>query len=72
VVRGEKMKTVGEKVLGPMGEVICGFANNNAGMQKVSKVTVEGDLSKADDDPDAWQGLDLAGKVGGTVANLLR
>jgi hypothetical protein len=65
------MQTVGEKILGPMGEAVLGFAGDDAGLEQEGQVAVEGDLSEADDDADARQSLDLAGKVGGAVANLL-
>jgi len=38
----------------------------------MGEVAIEGYLSQTDDDTDAREGFNLAGKVGGAVANLLR
>jgi len=65
------MQAVGEKILRPMREVILGFASNDAGMKQVGKVSIESDLSKTNDHADTWQRLNLAGEMGGAVANLL-
>jgi hypothetical protein len=40
-------------------------------MKQVCKISVEGDLSKTNDDTDTWQSLNLVSKVGGAVTNLL-
>jgi hypothetical protein len=72
VVRGQKVKVVGEKVIRSVAEAVGRFAGDDASMQKVREVAVEGDLSETDDDADAWERLDFAGEVGGAVANLLR
>jgi hypothetical protein len=71
VVGSEKMQTIGEQILCPVGEVILGFAFNDAGVEQVRKVAVEGDFSEADDDTDTWQCVNLVGEVGGAVTNLL-
>ena len=71
MISGEKMQTVGEKILGTMGEAILGPAGDDAGFEQEGKVTIEGDLSEADDDTDARQGLDFGGEVRGAVADLL-
>jgi hypothetical protein len=72
VVRGQKVESIGENVVRSVGEAVGRFASYDAGMQKVRQVAVEGDLSETDDDADARKRLDLSGKMGGAVANLLR
>jgi hypothetical protein len=72
VIGSEKMKAVGEKILGAMGEAIVGFAGDDAGVEEVGEVAVEGDLSQADDDADARERLNFIGQMDGAVANLLR
>jgi hypothetical protein len=71
MISGEKMQTVGEKILGAVGEAILGLARDDAGFEQEGQVTIEGDLSEGDDDTDARQGLNFSGKVGGAVADLL-
>jgi hypothetical protein len=71
VISGEKMRAIREEVLGTVGEAVLGFAADDAGVEQVGEIAVEGDLSQADDDTDARQGLDLSGQMGGAVANLL-
>ena len=71
VVGGEEMQAVGKTILGAVGEAVLGFAGDDAGVEQVGEIAVEGDLSEADDDADARQGLDLGGEMGGAVANLL-
>ena len=66
------MKTVGENVIRSMAEAVGGFAGNDAGVQKMRQVAVEGDLSETDDDADARKRLDLPSEMRGAVANLLR
>ena len=44
---------------------------DDAGVQEVSEIAVECDLSEADDDSDTGQRLYFGGKMGGAVANLL-
>ena len=65
------MEAVGKIVVGAVGEAVVGFARDDAGVEKVGEIAVEGDLTKADDDTDARQGVNLVGEVGGAVANLL-
>jgi hypothetical protein len=71
MVGSEKMQTIGEQILCPVGEVILGFASNDAGVQQVGEVAVEGDLSETDDHTNTWQRVNLLGEVGGAVADLL-
>src|SRR5258708_15836720 len=65
------MQAVGKTIVGAVREAVFGFALDDAGVEQVGEVAVEGDLAKADDDTGARQGLNLVGKVGGAVANLL-
>jgi len=65
------MEAVRKIVVGAVGEAVVGFARDDAGVEKVGEVAVEGDLTEADDDADARQGLDFLGEVGGAVADLL-
>ena len=55
-----------------MGEAVLGFASDDAGVEQIGQIAVECDLSEADDDADAGEGLDFVGQMGGAVANLLR
>jgi hypothetical protein len=71
VIGSEEMETVREQILGSVGKTIFRFANNDAGLEQVGEVAVEGDLSEGDYDTDAWQGLDLGGEVRGAVAEFL-
>ena len=57
--------------MGSVGEAVLGFAGDDAGLEQVGEVAVEGDLAEADDDADAGQGLDFSGEVDGAVADLL-
>ncbi len=72
MIGGEEMQAVGKKVLGSVGEAVLGFASDDAGLKQKGQIAVEGDLSEADDDADAWQRLDLGGEVRRAVTNLLR
>lgn len=72
MIGGEKVESVGQDVLGAVGEAVGGFAGDDAGVEQVGHVAIEGDLAEADDDADAGECLDLGGEVGGTVADLLR
>ena len=65
------MQAAGKTVVGAVGEAVFGLALDDAGVEQVGEIAVEGDLSEADDDADARQGLNLVGKVDGAVANLL-
>jgi hypothetical protein len=71
VVRGEKMKAIGETIVGAVGEAVFRFACDDACVQQEGEIAVEGDLSEADDDLDTRQRLDFSGKMGAAVANLL-
>ena len=66
------MQAVGKTIVGAVGEAVLGFAGDDAGLEQVGEIAVEGDLSQADDDADARQGVNLVGEVAGAVANLLR
>jgi len=55
VIGSEEMETVREQILGSVGKTIFRFANNDAGLEQVGEVAVEGDLSEGDHDTDAWQ-----------------
>jgi hypothetical protein len=72
VVRGQKVEAVGENVIGSVSEAVGRFACDDAGVQKMRQVAVEGDLSETDDDANARKRLDLPGEMRGAVANLLR
>jgi hypothetical protein len=72
MVGGEEMEAVWKTILGAVGEAVLRLAGNDAGVEQVGKITVEGDLSEADDDADSREGFDFSGKVDGAVANLLR
>ena len=71
MIGGEQVKAVREHELCSVAETILRFASDDAGLEQVSEVAIESDLSEADDDTDAWQGLDFAGQVGGAVAEFL-
>jgi hypothetical protein len=66
------MEAAGEKIVRSVSEAVGGFAGDDAGLQEVGQVAVEGDLSQADDDADAGESFDFAGEVSAAVANLLR
>jgi hypothetical protein len=72
VIGGEKMQPVGKTIAGAVGEAVLGFAGDDAGVEQVGEIAVEGDLSQTDDDADAREGANLIGEVSGAVANLLR
>lgn len=72
MVGSEEPQTVGQGVFGAMSEAVLGLSRNDTCVQEVCKVAVEGDLTQADDDADAWQGLNLTSQVRGAVAYLLR
>ncbi len=72
MIAGEKVQAVGQDVLGTMGEPVGGFLLNEASLQKIGQIAVEGDLSQTDNDPDAREGFYLPGEVSGAVTNLLR
>ncbi len=71
MVRCEKVETVGEKILGSVREAVLGFSRDDAGVEQVGQIAVEGDFSEANDDADSRQGFDFTGQMGGTVADFL-
>ncbi len=72
MVAGEQAKTVGQGVFGSVGKGVFGFSRDDAGLQEIGEVAVEGDLSEADDDADSCECFDLGGEICGAVADLLR
>jgi hypothetical protein len=66
------MHPVGKDVLRAVSESIFRFPGNDAHLQKIGKVAVEGDFAEANDDANAGQSLNLMGEMGRAVANLLR
>ena len=52
--------------------MVFGLATDNACVQKVREISIEGDLTQADDNADLSKGLNLLGEVLCAVANLLR
>ena len=66
------MEAVREQILGSVSETILRLALDGAGLEQIGEVAVESNLSEADDDADARQGLDLGGKMRGAVAEFLR
>ena len=71
MVAGEEAQAVGQGVFGSVGEGVVGFFLDDAGVEEVGEVAVEGDLAEADDDSDAGEGLDFSGEMLGAVADLL-
>jgi len=59
MIAGEEMQSVGKDILGAVREVVDGFASNDAGMQEMSEVSVEGYFAEADHHANARKGLDL-------------
>lgn len=55
-----------------MGKAVGRFAGDDAGVEKIGKVAVEGDLAQANDYTDFGERLDLAYEEGSAVAYLLR
>jgi hypothetical protein len=55
-----------------MREAILGSSFDHADVQQMREVAVEGDLSQANDNPNAWEGSYLCGKVGRAVSDLAR
>ena len=72
MVGREQMQAVGENVFGAVGEAVLRFAGDDSGFEQEGQVTVEGDLTQADDDADAREGLNFSGEVACAVADLLR
>lgn len=71
MICGEKMESVGKKILSAMRETIVGFACDDASVQQIGHVAVEGDLSQTDDDADTRERLNFIGQMDSAVANLL-
>jgi hypothetical protein len=72
MICGKKMETVGKEILGAMGKTIVGFACDDASVQQIGQVAVEGDLSQTDDNADTRESLNFIGQMDSTVTNLLR
>jgi len=72
MIAGKKMHSIGEGVFGAVGEAVAGFAGDDASVEKIGEVAVEGNLAQADDDANLGECLDLAGEEGSAVAYLLR
>jgi hypothetical protein len=66
------MHSIRKNVLCAVSEAVGGFPGDDAHLQKIGEVAIKGDLAKAYDHPNARQGLNLIGKMGRAVANLLR
>ena len=66
------MQPIWKKVLRAVREAVGRLSGDDTGVQKIGEIAVEGDLSQADDDTNARQGLDLTCQVVSAVANLLR
>jgi len=71
VIGGEQVEAVRELVMRSVGEAVLRFASDDAGLEQIGEVAVEGNLSEGDDDADSRQGLDFAGQVRGAVAEFL-
>jgi len=70
VVAREQLQAVGQRVGGAVGEAVGRAAFDDALVDEVGQVSVEGDLAQAHDDLDALELLDLGGEVGGTLTQL--
>jgi|SRR5665213_1446215 len=66
------MHSIRKKVFRAVSEPIRRFTGNDAHLQKIGEVAVEGYFAEAYDDANARQSLNLIGKMRGAVANLLR
>jgi hypothetical protein len=71
MICGEKMEAVGKKILGTMGETVVGFACDDASVQQIGHVAVEGYLSQTDNDANTRESLNFIGQMDSAVANLL-
>lgn len=71
VVAAKQMQTVGQGVLGGMGEAVIRSAGDNSAEQEMGEEAVPRDLAEANDDADARQSVDLSREVDRAVANLL-
>lgn len=69
VVAREELEAVREVVFDAVAEVVERTAGDDALVEEVSEVAVEGDLAESDDDADAGKEVDLAGEMGGAVAD---
>lgn len=72
VIGGQQMEPVGKQIVRTMREAVLGFAGNDAGVEQMREIPVEGDLAQADNDANPWQGTHLGGEMFGAVAYLLR
>lgn len=66
------MQSVGKNVLRAVRETVGGFTGDDARMKKMGQISIEGDLTKADDDANPRKSFNLVGEMGSAVANLLR
>jgi hypothetical protein len=66
------METIRQNIMSSVAEAVLRFAGDDASVQKVGQIAVEGNLSQADYDADAGERLYLLRQMGGTIANLLR
>jgi len=71
VIGREKVQAIGKNVVSTVSEPVSRFTRNYTGVQKIGQISIESHLSETDDDADTGQGLDLSGKMGSAVANLL-
>jgi hypothetical protein len=72
MVAAEKMETVGQGILGTVGETVVGSSRYDPCVKQMGEIAIPGDFSEADDDSDAWECSDLGGEMRGAVADLLR
>ena len=72
MIAGQKVETVWQDVFDSMAKAVLGFARNDAGLQQISHVAIESDLSQADNNSNLRQSFNLCRQVCGAVANLLR
>ena len=71
VVAAKQAQSVGQGVLGLVGEAVIGAAGDDASFEEMGEESVPRDLSEADNDADAGQCVDLGCEMDGAVANLL-
>lgn len=71
VVGGQQMEAVWQQVGCAVRETVGRFAGDDAGMEQVGEVAVEGDLSQADDDANPGKRVDFACEMAGAVAEFL-
>lgn len=65
------MHSVRENILRPVSESIGRLPRNDAHLQKIGEIAVKGDLTEAYHHTNPRQSLNLLGKMGSAVANLL-